>query len=151
MPCARNVAATWSYQTGASDRGNPVQSRPASWRSRMPAASASLSAWTAARTTPRAFDGEHRVIPRIGGALPDGSDVKLALLQRGQLGGARGMADLHAGQRERGAQLREHSRQQIGGQLQRDAHREGDRPGAVPAGDSREHPVVLGDERPMVF
>jgi hypothetical protein len=34
------------------------------------------------------FDGEYRVVARVGRALPDQGDVELACLQRGQLVGA---------------------------------------------------------------
>ena len=57
------------------------------------------------------------------------------------------MTYLHAGQRKRGAQLREHAGQQTGGQFQRDAHPEDAGAFYVPAGDSGEHPVVLRNER----
>ena len=60
------------------------------------------------------------------------------------------MTYLHAGQRKRGAQLREHAGQQTRRQFQRDAHFEDAGRGSVPAGDSGEHPVVLRNERPAL-
>jgi hypothetical protein len=57
------------------------------------------------------------------------------------------MAYLHAGQRKGGAQLREHTGQQIGWQFQWYAHLENVGAGSFPAGDGREHPLVLCNDR----
>ena len=148
MPCARNVAVTWSYQTGASERGNPVQSRPG--QPVQPDASrvGELVGVGGRHDDPQGFfNREDRVVARIGRALTDEGEVKPTRLELGPLAGTGRVADLHPGQWERGAQFRQHPRQKFGRQLQRDAQLEAAGAGSVAGGDGCERPLVLGDER----
>src|SRR5579875_3346725 len=56
------------------------------------------------------------------------------------------MGDFGTGLRAGGAELREHSRQEISWKLKRDAYPQSAGAGCGPVGDSGDHPVVLGDE-----